>query len=394
MFDSPVSDRSPAKLTPLEDPVRPLRLPSMWFALCIGNTRSHWAQIAGEHIQATWDAPHLTPEHLAGDILRDLPHRTNHNRHAPAPVQHSPHTRDQAQTLDQEPKPVQTSCHDQELDPRPPIVIASVVPSQTELWQRWLDRQAHPYRILQLADIPLAGLYATLGIDRALAGLGVGQRLGFPCLTIDGGTALTFTGFANEITPEDDRTIASTASYASGCIPQSQFPDQPDQHPDPPDPPPDSPTHHSSHPRTSPGSLIGGAILPGMGLQYRSLERQTAQLSELYSTRSLTSTRPQIPIERWARDTPGAINSGIHRAIGATAWDFIVDWRRRYPGAIVVLTGGDAIAMEAAIVQHVYEREGRSLSSWERSRTLVIPEAIMWGMVTTLQAIGAASRSG
>ena len=350
MFDFPTSNRSQARSNPLEDyndrtdRLDPLdRLPIAWFALCIGNTRSHWAYIEGDHIRTTWDAPHLDAHDfdahdLDRTILYDL------YNHIPADYKNSQPQNSQPQNS----------------QPQPLIVLASVVPSQTELWRTGLDRRAYPYHILQLADIPLSGLYATLGIDRALAGLGIGQRLGFPCLAIDGGTALTFTGFA---------------SLSPSALTQKE--------------------DHTPHtPHTPTGSLIGGAILPGMGLQYRSLGRQTEQLSELYSTCNPIPKPPQCQIERWARDTPGAIDSGIHRAIGAIAWDFIVDWRRRYPDAIVAITGGDAIAIETAIMQHVHERDGRPLSEPERTRTLVVPEAIMWGMIATLKAIPETSFSG
>ena len=70
-----------------------------------------------------------------------------------------------------------------------------------------------------LEDIPLEGLYPSLGVDRALALWGAGATWGFPCLVIDGGTALTLTGGNGD------------------------------------------------------GFLVGGAILPGLRLQLQSLGR-------------------------------------------------------------------------------------------------------------------------
>jgi type III pantothenate kinase len=336
-----------------------------------------------------WEAPHLAIHEFDGDILYDLQYRSQKYRRTNSPqntplqnssdLPNSPNWSEAAQikttktgdhtAFSSRDSPKHSPAQDgrpQPMSPLVPIVIASVVPHQTDLWQTWLDRSAYPYRILSLADIPLAGLYPTLGIDRALAGLGVGQRLGFPCLTIDGGTALTFTGFSSTGSSRSSLTVPDNILHEDSLHDPSDVP----------------PSHNPAI-----GILIGGAILPGMGLQYRSLGQQTAQLSAVRSKfESNAAIRPFPPI-RWARETLGAIDSGIHRAIGAIAWDFITDWRRRYPAAIVAITGGDAIAIEAAIVQHVYERDGRSLSEYERTRLIVIPEAITWGMIATLDAI-------
>ncbi|NJN63378.1 MAG: type III pantothenate kinase [Coleofasciculaceae cyanobacterium RL_1_1] len=347
MFDFSSSNRSHSPSTHVE--ACPDQRPPAWFALCIGNTRSHWAYIEAGSIRATWEAPHLTTHDFDNDILPDLQYRSQ-----------------------------STSLHI-------PIVIASVVPHQTDLWQTGLDRSAYPYRILHLADIPLTGLYPTLGIDRALAGLGVGQRLGFPCLTIDGGTALTFTGFSSVECSRSSLTLPEDGSQEATLHHPPD--DSPDDSPDNSlDNSPDHPSNDSLKPPAM-GILIGGAILPGMGLQYRSLGQQTAQLSAVRSAFEGRGVRRPFPARRWARETLGAIDSGIHRAIGAIAWDFITDWRRRYPAAIVAITGGDAIAIETAIHQHVHERDGRPLSQDEHTRMIVIPEAIVWGMMATLDAI-------
>ena len=96
------------------------------------------------------------------------------------------------------------------LNPHPPhSILASVVPSQTALWQIYPN-----VHIINLDQIPLQGVYPTLGIDRALALWGAGKTWGFPMLVIDAGTAMTFTG-----------------ADANQC-------------------------------------LVGGAILPGLGLQF------------------------------------------------------------------------------------------------------------------------------
>ena len=155
-----------------------------------------------------------------------------------------------------------------------PLYLASVVPEQTKLF---LD---YPYlKLLQLADIPLKNLYPTLGIDRALAVLGSGETYGFPSLVIDGGTALTFTGV------NQDR------------------------------------------------ELIGGAILPGLGLQFQALSTKTAALPRLNLPQSLPN--------RWAMNTEDAIASGIIYTLLSGITSFIEDWLKQFPNSKIIFTGGD-----------------------------------------------------
>jgi type III pantothenate kinase len=154
------------------------------------------------------------------------------------------------------------------------IYLVSVVPSQTTIWQQLLQ-----VKLITLSDIPLLDLYPTLGIDRALATFGAGNIYGYPILVIDGGTALTLTGV-------DDR-------------------------------------HR----------LIGGAILPGLRLQIRSLSIGTAALPEIELTQ-------QLP-PRWSNHTPGSIASGILHTVSSGIGDFIQDWQQLFPTSQIVFTGGD-----------------------------------------------------
>ncbi len=158
----------------------------------------------------------------------------------------------------------------------PELWLASVVPEQTQQWQ------AYPrLKPLQLADIPLRQTYATLGLDRVLAVWGAGQTWGWPVLVIDAGTALSLTGANAE------------------------------------------------------AALIGGAILPGLGLQGRSLAQATAALPSI----SFVQAQP-LPT-RWAKETKSAIASGILYMLLAGLRDFIEDWWQRYPNSQVIFTGGD-----------------------------------------------------
>ena len=155
-----------------------------------------------------------------------------------------------------------------------PIYLVSVVPSQTRIWQ-----QLPQVKLITLADIPLVNLYLTLGIDRALTVFGAGEVYGYPILVIDGGTALTITGV-------DDK-------------------------------------HR----------FIGGAILPGLRLQMRSLSVNTASLPEI-------QLPPQLP-PRWSNNTTDSISSGILYTIISGIGDFIRDWQQLFPTSQIVFTGGD-----------------------------------------------------
>jgi type III pantothenate kinase len=212
-----------------------------WLALAIGNSRLHWAWFQGKTLQLAWDSQHLTQPIRRQKIPSEV-----------LPVSSVPVNLSQL-----------------------PLYIASVVPEQTLLWQ-----DASQVQIITLSNIPLSNLYSSLGIDRALAVWGAGSIYGFPCLVVDAGTALTFTGV-------DDHQ-----------------------------------------------SLVGGAILPGLRLQFQALGQHTAALPEV----ELTPTLPP----RWALDTTTAIESGIIHTILTGIASFITDWWQKFPDSPVVFTGGDA----------------------------------------------------
>jgi type III pantothenate kinase len=209
--------------------------------LAIGNSRYHWAWFLNTKLQSSWDTEYLTPTRFVESFPIDLQAII-----ARAQI---------------------------EID-RVPIYLASVVPSQTAIWQQ-LDRVT----VITLIDLPLANLYLTLGIDRALAVFGAGEVYGYPVLVIDGGTALTITGIDNHRT------------------------------------------------------LVGGAILPGLRLQISSLYTGTAALPEIVLP-------PQLP-PRWSDNTPGSIASGILHTVSAGISDFIRDWQQLFPQSQIIFTGGD-----------------------------------------------------
>jgi type III pantothenate kinase len=220
----------------------------IWIALAIGNSRYHWAWFLNTQLQASWDTNYLTiaeidrlsSGNLDANFLELLPPNLS-------------------ELIERE---------------RIPIYFCSVVPSQTEIWQR-VER----VKQITLVDIPLLNLYPTLGIDRALTLLGAGENYGYPALVIDGGTALTITGVNR------DR------------------------------------------------ALVGGAILPGLKLQFRSLVVGTAALPKVI----LPDRLPQ----RWSDRTEGAIASGILNVISSGIKDFIDDWQQLFPNSKIVFTGGN-----------------------------------------------------
>jgi len=227
---------------------------SPWLSLMIGNSRLHWAYFEGDRLDQTWNSPH----------------------------------RSEPQTVDRLPLadfPVSLA----KLDPETtPIFIASVVPVQTHAWQSYPCAQ-----LITLSQVPLRGLYPSLGIDRALGVLGLGAIAHFPCLVIDGGTALTITGVDN------DR------------------------------------------------NLVGGAILPGISLQRQSLAWGTASLPPV----DLGETLPP----RWAKETSQAIASGIIYSHLAGIRDFIRDWQQQYPTSAIALTGGDGALLYHAFRTQVFD---------------------------------------
>ncbi|MDF2388925.1 pantothenate kinase, partial [Nostoc ellipsosporum NOK] len=251
----------------------------------IGNSRLHWGLFRGETLDSTWDTDYL-PEFFICQLA-------------------------QCQTLDdllQAIFPLHYRTGEEFLlTPSPSsLVIASVVPSQTALWQ------IHPnIRIVTLDQVPLKCVYPTLGIDRALALWGAGKSWGFPMLVIDAGTALTFTG-------ADDNQC-----------------------------------------------LVGGAILPGLGLQFASLGQKTGQLPfvEMPNFTSLPS--------RFAKNTQEAIQSGVIYTLLAGIKDFIEAWWCLFPEGKMAIKGGDRTLLFnyfQAVYPHI------------ASRLILEPNLTFWGM--------------
>ncbi|BBC24163.1 type III pantothenate kinase [Pseudanabaena sp. ABRG5-3] len=154
------------------------------------------------------------------------------------------------------------------------IAITSVVPDLLTSWHHLPQTQ-----IIKTADVPLQGLYTTMGCDRALAAYGAGEVYGYPVLVIDAGTAITLTGI------DADKT------------------------------------------------LVGGAIVAGLRSQFLSLYQNTAALPDV----RIPETLPN----RWGMDTSSSIQGGIAHMFLAGLQAYIDDWRSRFPDSKVIITGGD-----------------------------------------------------
>ena len=138
--------------------------------------------------------------------------------------------------------------------------------------------------MITLDDIPLTNTYATLGIDRALGGYGAGETYGYPILVIDGGTALTYTAVGKQ------------------------------------------------------RNFLGGAILPGLRLQLRTLNQNTDALPEV----SLPDKLPQL----WGKETKSAIASGVIYTIVSSINHYLTAWWEQFPEGRVILTGGDGMLLQ------------------------------------------------
>ncbi|NEQ35251.1 MAG: pantothenate kinase [Okeania sp. SIO3I5] len=134
-----------------------------WLGLMIGNSRLHFGYFADAILQNAWNTNHLQQKEIKSNI--------NEEKGIEKSLKNILETKNL------------------NFNHGMPLLIASVVPEQTALWQTYPNSD-----MITLDKLPLQGLYPTLGIDRALAVLGGGTNLGWPILVIDAGTAITFTG--------------------------------------------------------------------------------------------------------------------------------------------------------------------------------------------------------
>jgi type III pantothenate kinase len=258
-----------------------------WLILSIGNSRLHWAWFQNDRLQASWDTKHLDGTTIQWLVL--------------------------SQFNFQKCKLLPGDITVPRWTTTPDLWIASVVPQQMLSWQQYLT-----VRPLTLDQVPLAGKYKTLGIDRALSLWGALTQSGGPALVIDGGTALTLTA------------------------------------------------------ADSTKTLIGGAILPGIQTQFKALKQSTAALPQL-------EANPSLP-DRWATSTPDAIQSGILHGVLASLEDFILDWLAREPNSQIICTGGDGPWLHHHLQDRLSSRRPLGKTNIEVDRNLLFlgAKAILW----------------
>lgn len=289
-------------------------LSAAWLALIVGNTRLHWGFFQQQKLVGSWHTPHLCADQVS-DLKRSG---------------FSSETWQAIALL----TPAEKACLPwSPLSPKA-IWMAAAVPTQAALWLKL------PVSVQQVqrSNFPIAGLYPTFGLDRALTLLGAGNTLGWPVLVIDGGTALTFT--------------------AGGS--------QPGQ------------THAAV--------LYGGAILPGIRLQGQALALGTAALGEAITVSQslfdsidepIADSDPATLPSRWATNTAGAIASGLTYGTAAIIADYLTDWWRQFPDGKAVLTGGDGPALHSLLQQRT-----PALAA----RVQVDSNLMFWGMRAYRQA--------
>ncbi|NEP15731.1 MAG: pantothenate kinase [Leptolyngbya sp. SIO4C1] len=225
-----------------------------WYGLVVGNSRFHWAAFDDQVFLKSWHTPHLLTQQLVELINHWFSHES-------------------WQRVDPGLEVAQLAS----LAHCPPIWVASVVDMQTAFFQGELGA---PVYEVDRHQIPLRGLYDTLGLDRILNIWGASLRYSWPIVVVDAGTALAITA-------------------------------------------------------GSEGQVLGGAVLPGLALQARMLSEATDALPYV-SFHALTAFPP-----RWAMTTDEAIQSGILYTALAGIESYLKDWRQQHPDSAVVFTGGD-----------------------------------------------------
>ncbi|MEM8610509.1 MAG: pantothenate kinase [Cyanobacteria bacterium P01_H01_bin.105] len=233
---------------------------SDWLALVIGNTRWHWAWFQNNQLKQVWHTDHLTKQVASNLEIHSI-------------------------WADQVPPQLLNLSIETTR-----IWAVSVVPDQTQTL-------AHIPRIRWINQIPLRGVYDTMGLDRVLSLWGAGQQYGWPILVIDGGTALTFTAGAD-----------------------SEF--------------------------------MGGAIALGVRSHLSALHHYTAALPKVDAPIDLPY--------HWATNTSSAIQSGVIHTILASIHQFIYSWRQRYHEATILFTGGDGKYLHRLYLQQFQTEQNQA----------------------------------
>lgn len=139
---------------------------------------------------------------------------------------------------------------------------------------------------IEIPAVPLKGLPAWIGIDRALAGWLAWRRTGGPVLVADAGTVLSLTWVDGD-----------------GCF-------------------------------------RGGRLLAGAALQLRAMAQGTAALPSLPPLDTVAVEAPD-DLEDWPQATAAAMRVGVLRGLAAALAAAHRDLLAREPEATLVISGGD-----------------------------------------------------
>ncbi|QIX61525.1 type III pantothenate kinase [Hymenobacter sp. BT18] len=110
---------------------------------------------------------------------------------------------------------------------------------------------------------------------------------------------------------------------------------------------------------TDGSSFQGGSIAPGLQLRFRALHTFTGRLPLLAVPSEVTA-----PVPLTGTDTRSAIESGVLNGAAAEVNGLMAEYRARYSGLAVVLTGGDAPFFEPRL----------------KGRIFVLPELVLLGL--------------
>lgn len=198
---------------------------------------------------------------------------------------------------------------------QPAHAILASVATEAEA-QPWLSElaavltQILPFRP-GFTPVPVRNAYATphtLGADRLAGGVGAAYlRPGQPTLVVDVGTALKLDFVAAD------------------------------------------------------GTYHGGSIAPGLWMRLRALHTFTGRLP------LVELPAPTAPVQLIGDSTASSLLSGVLNGVGAEVNGLVADYRQRYPGLGVLLTGGD--------VAYVHPRLAPALGL-----IFVVPELVLVGL--------------
>lgn len=112
---------------------------------------------------------------------------------------------------------------------------------------------------------------------------------------------------------------------------------------------------------TADGTYHGGSIGPGLRMRLRALHEFTGRLP------LLALPAPGEAVQLIGADTASSLLSGVLNGVAAEVRGLVAEYRRRYPGLGLLLTGGDAGHLAAALAP-------------AGGRIFAVPELVLLGL--------------